>query len=122
LCSDPSVSQHSISLAVEYVSIFNATLRTHILPMDKSEDDLYPIQHGSSIDKEQKPSRLGGERLMVVLCILTCEFCEQLTYCSVSANTVLFCQTVLDMSSDDALTVTLIFRGTYLSVSLSMYV
>lgn len=60
----------------------------------------------------EKKKGITRERVFVVLTILLTELCERLTYYSVVANMVLFCTSVLDMSSDDASVVTLIFAGT----------
>ena len=59
----------------------------------------------------EKKKGITRERVFVVLTILLTELCERLTYYSVVANMVLFCTSVLDMSSDDASVVTLIFAG-----------
>ncbi|KAK3091507.1 hypothetical protein FSP39_020322 [Pinctada imbricata] len=56
--------------------------------------------------------RLSGDKLLVVVCILLCEFCERLTYYSVVANIVLYCTSTLKLPSTDASTVSLVFSGT----------
>nr|KAG5685480.1 hypothetical protein BaRGS_013091 [Batillaria attramentaria] len=46
------------------------------------------------------------------MCILVTEMCERLSYYSVVANLVLFCTSVLDYTSNDAATISLVFSGT----------
>ena len=65
------------------------------------------------VEPQEKKQGITRERIFVVLTILLTELCERLTYYSVVANMVLFCTSVLDMSSDDASVVTLIFSGLY---------
>ena len=57
--------------------------------------------------------RITKERLIVVLSILVLELCERLTFYSVVANMVLFCTSILKMSSDQASVVTWVFAGNF---------
>ncbi|GFS20755.1 solute carrier family 15 member 4-like, partial [Elysia marginata] len=54
----------------------------------------------------------GTGRLLVVLCVLLVELCERLAYYSVSSNLVLFCTSLLHLTSTQATTVSLVFTGT----------
>ncbi|XP_076459423.1 solute carrier family 15 member 4-like [Babylonia areolata] len=65
------------------------------------------LQIGSEQDQKLSPKKLG-----VVMCILATELCERLAYYSVVANLVLFCTSVLQFSSNDATTISLVFSGT----------
>ena len=77
------------------------------VPADTAEMD--------DVKEENVPQKQGitKERLFVVLSILATELCERLTYYSVVANMVLFCTSILKMSSDDASVVTLVFAGNF---------
>ena len=70
------------------------------------------------VKEETVPRKQGitKERLFVVLSILATELCERLTYYSVVANMVLFCTSILKMSSDDASVVTLVFAGNFIQL------
>ncbi|KAJ8318802.1 hypothetical protein KUTeg_003893 [Tegillarca granosa] len=61
---------------------------------------------------ETRETKITGKKLLVVGCILTTELCERLTYYSVVANLVLYCTSVLDLTSSTAATVSLVFSGT----------
>lgn len=70
---------------------------------------------GLTIEQHYTPkpvSALSPRKLLVVLCILTTELCERLSYYGVVANQVLFCTSILGFSSNDAATVSLVFSGT----------
>ncbi|XP_070544234.1 solute carrier family 15 member 4-like [Ptychodera flava] len=58
------------------------------------------------------PFKSRKERLLVIICILCTELCERLTYYSISANLVLFCTSELDLSNQNALTISFVFTGT----------
>ena len=73
------------------------------------------------VEPQEKKQGITRERVFVVLTILLTELCERLTYYSVVANMVLFCTSVLDMSSDDASVVTLIFSGLYYRIHESLH-
>ena len=59
---------------------------------------------------------ISKERLFVVLSILVLELCERLTFYSVVANMVLFCTSILKMSSDQASVVTWVFAGNFIQL------
>ena len=65
---------------------------------------------------EKKGLKISGQKLMVVLCILATELCERLTYYSCLANMVLFCTTTLEMTNNDASSVSLVFSGKMLTL------
>ena len=66
---------------------------------------------GSKEEIIEPKKGITRERLFVVMSILVTELCERLTYYSVVANMVLFCTSILKMTSDDASVVTLVFAG-----------
>jgi hypothetical protein len=57
----------------------------------------------------RRPAKRG--KVCVTLCILGCALLERLVFYSVVGNLVLFCQTKLDMDSDNATTVSFVFIG-----------
>lgn len=79
---------------------------------NKGESSTMMGDSNQEIMQETPKKGITRERLFVVLSILVTELCERLTYYSVVANMVLFCTSMLKMSSDDASVVTLIFSGT----------
>lgn len=83
--------------------------------MEKSNLDLESneiSQNGYNKTPGQKrEAKITGKKLLVVGCILTTELCERLTYYSVVANLVLYCTSVLQLTSSTAATVSLVFSG-----------
>ncbi|XP_067670794.1 solute carrier family 15 member 4-like [Haliotis asinina] len=55
--------------------------------------------------------KLGSKEMYSVVCLLVCNLCEQMTFYSVAANMILFCTSVLDYSSPEAATISLVFSG-----------
>ncbi|GFN96362.1 solute carrier family 15 member 4-like [Plakobranchus ocellatus] len=82
------------------------------LTVSNGEDENFQEQDAASDAIKFKVSSMDSERMGVVLCVLLVELCERLAYFSVSSNLVLFCTSVLDLTSTQATTVSLIFTGT----------
>ncbi|RUS83662.1 hypothetical protein EGW08_008568 [Elysia chlorotica] len=77
-----------------------------------NSDDGYKEHDLSAINHASSTSILGPGRLFVVVCVLLVELCERMAYYSVSSNLVLFCTSLLDLTSTQATTVSLVFSGT----------
>jgi len=65
------------------------------------------------ISGEKQKTKITGDRLFTVICILATELCERLTYYSVVANQVLFCTNVLKIDSSGASMINYVFVGMY---------
>ncbi|XP_002739447.1 solute carrier family 15 member 4-like [Saccoglossus kowalevskii] len=72
------------------------------------------IVQGQDADDETEKIffKSKAARFRVIFCILVIELCERLTYYSISANLVLFCTSELNLTSAQAVTVSLVFTGT----------
>lgn len=76
------------------------------------EGESYKEQNPASVDVIAKTSLFNSGRIFVVVCVLVVELCERLAYYSVQSNLVLFCTSLLDLTSNQATTVSLVFSGT----------
>ncbi|XP_071108042.1 solute carrier family 15 member 4-like [Haliotis cracherodii] len=63
--------------------------------------------------------KLGPRKMYGVMAVLVCNLCEQMTYYSVMANLILFCTSVLNYSSPEAATISLVFSGTVLFINVA---
>lgn len=79
--------------------------------------DLPPGIHypGTLVEKEKKKEKKNPKEIgnAIVLCILVTELCERLTYYSITANLILFCQTKLQFSTPDSSNIAAVFAGNF---------
>ena len=75
-----------------------------------------PILQGSATDEESASApRIRSQfwQKVTVFCILATEVCERLTFFSITGNLVIFATNELGYTSVQAITINLLFVGTY---------
>ena len=84
----------------------------------KEDDELSLISDERADAKEansryrvQEPASKRKRSYLVVLCILSVELCERLTYYGVTVNLLFYCKDVLKLASPLPSTIALAFQG-----------